>query len=112
MINFGLSNKKDSIKKKTMTEDNLILLCCYAIYALTLLTLILRSKERLKSCIINLTVLGLYSGFFFYNLTFNSAGGSSLVWLVNLMFAIGLHWLINLIGIILTFIKKRDTSNE
>lgn len=90
-----------------MTEDNLILLCCYAIYALTLFTLILRSKERLKTCIINLTVLGLYSGFFFYNLAFNSAGGSSLVWFVYLMFAIGLHWLTNLIGIVQTFINKR-----
>jgi len=89
-----------------MTEDNLILLCCYAIYALTLLVFILRSKERLKTGIINLTVLVLYSGFFFYNLAFNSAGGSSLVWFVYLMFAIGLHWLINLIGIVQSFIKK------
>ncbi len=90
-----------------MTEDNLILLCCYAIYALTLLILILRSKERLKTSIINLTVLGLYSGFFFYNLVFNSAGSTSLVWFIYLMFAIGLHWLINLIGIVQTFMKKR-----
>jgi len=89
-----------------MTEDNLILLCCYAIYALTLLILILRSKERLKTGIINLTVLVLYSGFFFYNLAFNSPGGTSLVWFIYLMFAIGLHWFINLIGLIQTLIER------
>lgn len=55
---------------------------------------------------IHLVIAGVYSGLFIYNLTFNSSGGSGLVWLVYLMLFIGLHWLINFIAIILTFIRK------
>ncbi len=90
-----------------MSEDNLYLLFCYLIFGLTLSILAVRSKNRLKTVIINLIIAGLYSGLFFYNLKFNSSGGSGLVWLVYLMFAIGLHWIINLIGIILTFTNRQ-----
>lgn len=55
---------------------------------------------------IHLVIAGVYSGLFIYNLTFNSSGGSGLVWLVYLMLFIGLHWLINFIAIILTFTRK------
>ena len=93
-----------------MSEDNLYLLFCYLIFGLTLGVLTIRSKNRIKTVTINLIIAGLYSGLFFYNLTFNSSGGSGLVWLVYLMFFVGLHWLINLIGIILTITKR--TNNE
>jgi hypothetical protein len=62
-----------------MSEDNLYLLFCYLIFGLTLVVLTVRSKNRLKTLTINLIVSGLYSGLFFYNLTFNSSGGSGLV---------------------------------
>ena len=90
-----------------MSEDNLDLLFCYLIFGLTLCILIIRSKNRLKTFAINLIIAALYSGLFFYNLTFNSSGGSGLVWLVYLMFFIGLHWLINFIGLVLTFTKNQ-----
>jgi amino acid transporter len=93
-----------------MSEDNLYLLFCYLIFGMTLGVFTIRSKNRLKTLKINLIIAGLYSGLFFYNLTFNSSGGSGLVWLVFLMFSVGLHWLINLIGIILTYTKR--TNNE
>lgn len=91
-----------------MSEDNLYLLIYYLIYGLTLLILTYRSKNKLRTAIINFIVLALYSGLFFYNLTFNSSGGSGLLWLVYLMFAIGLHWLINLIGIALTYFETNE----
>jgi amino acid transporter len=91
-----------------MSEDNLILLFCYLIFGITLLILTIRRNNKKRTLIINLIIAGLYSGLFFYNLTYNSSGGSGLLWLVYLMFSIGLHWLINLIGIILTFIKRNN----
>jgi VanZ family protein len=90
-----------------MSEDNLYLLFCYLIFGLTLAILTIRSKNRKKTLLVNLFIAGLYSGLFLYNLTFNSSGGSGLVWLVYLMFFIGLHWLINFIGLILTFTKRQ-----
>jgi amino acid transporter len=90
-----------------MSEDNLYLLFCYLLFGLTLAILTIRSENRKKTLLVNLLIAGLYSGLFLYNLTFNSSGGSGLVWLVYLMFFIGLHWLINLIGLILTFTKRQ-----
>ena len=90
-----------------MSEDNLYLLFCYLIFGLILVVLTVRSKNRLKTLTINLIVSGLYSGLFFYNLTFNSSGGSGLVWLMSLLFFIGVHWIINLIGVIYTFFKRQ-----
>ena len=89
-----------------MSEDNLYSLLCYIIYGVTLLTLTLRSENKLKTVAINLTILVLYSGLFLDNLVFNSTGGSGLAWLIYLMFFIGLHWLINLVGLLMTFTKK------
>ena len=95
-----------------MSEDNLYLLFCYIIYGLTLTFLTVKNKSRAKTVLINLTILFGYSGLFIYNLNFNSAGGSGLVWLVYLMFALGVHWFVNLIGLVRTFItttKSKET---
>jgi len=88
-----------------MSEDTLYLLLCYLIFGLTLTILTFRSKNRQKTLIVNLLIAGLYNGLFIYNLTVNSSGGRGLAWLVYLLFFIGMHWLINLIGIVLTFKK-------
>jgi len=90
----------------TMNEDNIYLLFCYLIFGLTLLIMTIRSKHRLKTVGINMFISWLYSGYFIYNLTFNSYSGKSLAWLIFLMFAIGLHWIINIVGILLSFKKK------
>jgi hypothetical protein len=89
-----------------MTEDNLYLLICYAIYRLTLLLLAIKSKSKTKTLTINLMILIIYSGLFFYNLKYNSLGGSGLVWLVYLFIALGLHWLINLTSLTIKLIRK------
>ena len=93
--------------QQTMSEDDFMLLFSYLIFGLTLGVLTLISKNRLKTLTINLIVSGLYSAFLFYNLTFNSSGGSGLVWLMSLLVFIGLHWIINLVGIVLTFFKRQ-----
>jgi amino acid transporter len=89
-----------------MSEDNLYLLFCYLLFGITLAILSKRSKSRQKTLLKNLIISVLYSTLFLYNLIYNSSEGSGLVWLVYLMFFIGIHWLINLIGLILTFTKK------
>jgi ABC-type Co2+ transport system permease subunit len=89
-----------------MTEDNLYLLICYLVYGLTLLILTLKSKNRTKTLVINLTILFIYSGFLLYNLKYNSSGGSGLVWLIYLMIALGLHWITNLISLINKLLRK------
>ena len=86
-----------------MTEDNLYLIFCYLIFGLTLTVLTMRSKNKKMTLLVNLIIAGLYSGLFLYNLTYNSSGGSGLVWILYLMFSIGIHWLTNLYGLILTF---------
>lgn len=86
-----------------MTEDTLYLLFCYLIFGLTLGALAYRSRNRGKTVTVHLIIAGLYSGFLLYNLRYNSSGGSGLVWLVFLMACLGVHVLVNLIGIVLTF---------
>ena len=90
-----------------MSEDSLYLLFCYLIFGLTLTVLTIRSKHRLKTANKNLIVAGVYSGLFLYNLSFNSSGGSGIVWLTYLIILIGLHCIINLVGIIRSFIKPK-----
>lgn len=90
-----------------MSEDNLYLLLCFLIFGLTLAILILRSKNKLRTLGINLIIAALYGSFFIYNIEFNGRGGTGLVWFAFLLFSIGLHWLINVIGIILTFTKNQ-----
>lgn len=89
-----------------MNEDYLYLLFCYLIFVLTLVVFALRSNNCLRILTINLLIAVFYSTLFFYQLTYNSSGGSGLVWLMCLMFAIGVHWLINLGGLLLTLKRK------
>ena len=65
-----------------------------------------RSKNKKRTVIINLSVFIIYNVLFHYNLIYNSSGGSGLVWFFYLMLSLGLHWLINTVGIIRTFVIK------
>jgi hypothetical protein len=89
-----------------MSEDDLYLMICYLVQLITMFVLIGRSKNRKKSALINIGFFLSYNILFHYNLIYNSSGGSGLVWLVYLMFSLGSHWLINIIGIIKTIITK------
>ncbi len=65
-----------------------------------------RSKNKKRTGLINFSIFVIYNVLFHYNLIYNSTGGYGLVWLFYLMLSLGLHWLINTIGIIRTFIVK------
>jgi len=89
-----------------MNEDNLYLLLGFLIYSVILTILTIRSKNKLKTLTINLVILCIYSGLFIYNMVYNGKYGSGFLWQFYLACSIGLHLLINSIGIVLTFIKK------
>ena len=89
-----------------MSEDNLYLLLTYLVFGFTLALLTLKSRSKVRTLAINLAILAAYSGLFLYNLEYHSEGGSGLVWLVFLEFSIGLHWLVNLTQLILTFTRR------
>lgn len=91
-----------------MSEDYLYLFLCYLVYGLTLVVLTTRSKNKLKTLMLNLTISAIYSGLFFYKLAYDSSSGSGLLWLFYLLFSIGIHWIVNLIGILLTYIKPKS----
>jgi len=95
-----------------MSDDYLLLLFFYIVYGLTLTAILLISKTRKKTAIINLTILIAYSSLFFWNLIYNSSFGSSLLWFFYLIFAIGLHWIINLIGLITNIIKNKRLTKK
>ena len=82
-----------------MSEDALYLMGCYLIYSLSLAILTVKSPKRLRTVSINLVILIAYSGPLLLALNYASAGGTGLVWLVYLMIALGVHWVVNLIGI-------------
>jgi len=81
-----------------MNEDQIILLICFLIYWVTLVIIAICSENRKKVLFTNLSIHILYSSYFLYGLAFKSQYGAGLVWLIFLMFAIGLHWLINLVA--------------
>lgn len=91
-----------------MSEDTIYLLIAYFIYGVTLAALIYRARARRRCALINLTILLTYSLPLLYGLNFQSTGGTGLVWLFNLMLALGVHWLVNVIGLILTFTRGRS----
>ena len=87
-------------------DDLLLLLFGFLVYGLTLFILTLRSKNKIKTATINLIILGVYSGLFIYNFVYNGQYGSGFLWLFYLACSVILHWIINLIGIVLTFKRK------
>ena len=91
-----------------MSEDAWYLLACYLIYGLTLAALVYRSKERRRTLLLNGIILVAYSLPLLYGLNFRGSDGTSLVWLVYLMFAIAAHWLANVIEFLMTFGRKHS----
>lgn len=90
-----------------MSEDDLYLLFYFYLIQLgTMIIWIRRSKDKKRAGIINISVFILYNVLFHYNLIYNSSGGSGLVWFFYLILSLGLHWLINTVGIIKTFVFK------
>lgn len=92
-----------------MSEDTAYLFIAYLIYGVTLAASVYRARPRRRSARLNLAVLLTYSVPLLYVLNFHSTGGTGLVWLFYLLLALGVHWLINVIGLVMTFTRGRST---
>lgn len=95
-----------------MSEDATYLTACYLLYGVTLAALVYRRSERRRTLLLNVLILLGYSVPMLYGLNYRSSGGSGLVWLVFLMVALGLHWLVNFIALIMNFVRNNPTPNQ
>ena len=95
-----------------MSSDNLDILLAHAIQLVTMIVLIKRSENMKSAAVINISVLLVYSIYFHYNLKYHSSGGLGLLWMFYLIVALGIHWLINLGGLMrIAYLKfKKNTS--
>ncbi len=91
-----------------MADDTQILLLCYIVYWITLAFIVLKSKHKIRTIVLNLAIQIIYSMILLYNLEYNSAGGAGLAWLVYLMLIIAVHWLLNM----LVLINKGFNNNK
>jgi hypothetical protein len=90
-----------------MQEDALYLLLAYLILSITIALWVVRTENRRKTLIVNLSISAVYSSIFLFNLFNNSAGGSGLLWLVFLLTFIIAHWFVALFAIVLSIVKTR-----
>jgi hypothetical protein len=88
-----------------MNDDYLLILGCYVINWATLGLIIYYSSQKKQSLIIHLGIQVTYSLFWWYDLRYNSSGGTALVSWFFWMIFIGIHWLAYLIqlGIIIWY---------
>jgi hypothetical protein len=67
-------------------------------------------KDNKQAGVINLVVLFLYSGILYYNLIYNSDGGSGFLWWFYLVILTILHVLIIGIYIVIKYFKKKTAK--
>lgn len=90
-----------------MTDDNILLLFSFLIYWVTLFLLTLKSSNRKKVLMLNLPIHILYSSCFLYALLYKSQGGASLLWWFYLILFIAIHWIINLVTLLIQLRKNK-----
>lgn len=90
-----------------MTEDNLLIFACYIINWITLSIVIIYSAKKKQSVLIHLGIQTMYSLFWWYQLNYNSSGGTALVAWFFWMITIGIHWFGYLIHLGVIIWKRR-----
>lgn len=79
-----------------MNEDEKIMLISFVGYWIVVIMLIMNSRKKMKTGLINIFVHIIYSSYYLYGLYYRSQSGTSLAWFVSLLFIIWTHTLINL----------------
>lgn len=91
-----------------MNDDELLLLFSFLLYWATFISLVIKTTDKKKVLIINMTIHGIYSGYFLHGLFCRSQGnGTALAWWFYLLLLLWTHWIINLGQLIYSFIKTR-----
>ena len=80
-----------------MSEDNQLILACYFIKWITLGAVIFYSSKKKQTIIIHLSIQLGYSLLWWYDLKYNSSGGTALVSWFFWIISIGIHWFVCLI---------------
>lgn len=75
-----------------MTEDNLLIFACYIINWITLIIVILYSAKKKQYLLIHLGIQTFYSIYWWYQLNYDSSGGTALVAWFFWIITIGIHW--------------------
>lgn len=91
-----------------MNEDNQILLFSFVFYWVTLLVCSIKSKNWKKTFFVNLIIHIIYSSYFLYGLIYDVGDGSALAWYLLLLFIIAIHWIANLIILIVGLLQKNQ----
>jgi len=90
-----------------MNEDEKILLLSFIGYWIVLFILTVKSKNKIKTGLLNLSIHIVYSSYFLYGLYGRSQGGTALAWFLYLLFIIWIHTIINLGQVVYNIIKTR-----
>ena len=94
-----------------MNEDEQLLLFSFLLYWVTFVFLLIKSKDKKRVSIINLTIHIIYSSYFLHGLFYRSQGnGTALAWWFYLLLLLWTHWVINLGQLIYFFIKTKKQN--
>lgn len=90
-----------------MSEDSAILVGCLGVLVPTVAMSAYRSRKPWRALFINLLIWTGYTFPLLYGLEYHSSGGVGLVWVVYLLFATGLHWLVIVVMLIRSYTRKQ-----
>ena len=90
-----------------MNEDELILSVAYILFWSITITMIYKSKNRILAGLTHIPIHILYCSYFIYGLKYDSDGGGSLLWILGLLYTIGIHSLINLLLLFYKLTKSK-----
>lgn len=94
-----------------MNDDELLLLFSFLLYWVTLVFLAIKTKDKKRILIINLTIHVIYSSYFLYGLFYRSQGnGTALAWWFYLLLLLWTHWIINLGQLIYLYVKTKKQN--
>lgn len=89
-----------------MSEDDLILVLFYVIYWITLGILFRVNSNKKRVLNVNLTVQGIYSVILLFSYKNDGGGGAILAVLVVWLATLCVHWLVNILQMVLIIVKK------
>lgn len=95
-----------------MREDEKIILIAYFFNWITLIPVLALSTNPRKVLAIHLGIQVFYSAYFWYQLLYNSSGGTALIWWVFLLFTLGIHLVSYLIQIVILLLQRRKRRRQ
>lgn len=95
-----------------MSEDAALILIGYLLNWITLIPVLILCTNRNKVLALHLGIQVFYSAYFWYHYYNSSSGGGILVVWIILLFTLGIHWLSQLIQIVILLWQRRKLSDQ